>query len=102
MAELEIQRCPECEEMQKSHRNYCVWCGFYKEEYEYGDDKLVVRVTKFFYIGAKENTIIDKYIFDLENQYLKTYIVEEYDVQGNRKKSYWDGHVFDVNVIRKI
>ena len=26
------EKCPECEEMQKSHRDYCVWCGFYREE----------------------------------------------------------------------
>ena len=32
MSELEIEKCPECEEMQKSHKDYCVWCGFYKEE----------------------------------------------------------------------
>lgn len=26
------EKCPECEEMQKSHKDYCVWCSNYKDE----------------------------------------------------------------------
>ena len=28
----ETEKCPECEEMQKSHKDYCVWCGNYKDD----------------------------------------------------------------------
>lgn len=31
MSELEIKKCPECEEMQKSHKDYCIWCSNYKD-----------------------------------------------------------------------
>ena len=31
MFELEIKKCPECEEMQKSHKDYCIWCSNYKD-----------------------------------------------------------------------
>ena len=26
------EKCPECEEMQKIHKDYCVWCSNYKDE----------------------------------------------------------------------
>ena len=32
MSELEIEKCPECEEMQKSHKDYCIWCSYYKNK----------------------------------------------------------------------
>lgn len=24
------EKCPECEEMQKSHKDYCIWCSNYE------------------------------------------------------------------------
>ena len=26
----ETEKCPECEEMQKIHKDYCIWCSNYK------------------------------------------------------------------------
>lgn len=26
------EKCPECEEMQKSHKDYCIWCSNYKDD----------------------------------------------------------------------
>lgn len=31
MTMADNERCPECEEMQKSHKDYCVWCSDYKD-----------------------------------------------------------------------
>ena len=28
----ETEKCPECEEMQKIHKDYCIWCSYYKNE----------------------------------------------------------------------
>ena len=28
----ETEKCPECEEMQKSHKDYGVWCCNYKDD----------------------------------------------------------------------
>ena len=28
----ETEKCPECEEMQKTHKDYCIWCSAYKSE----------------------------------------------------------------------
>lgn len=30
----------ECEEMQKSHKDYCVWCGNYRDELVSNTDEL--------------------------------------------------------------
>lgn len=38
MSELEIEKCPECEEMQKSHKDYCAWCSNYKDDNHIAED----------------------------------------------------------------
>ena len=46
---VETEKCPECEEMQKSHKDYCIWCSNYEGEQDCGAqmDKLVSNTDEF-------------------------------------------------------
>ena len=70
------------------------------ENYEYLDNQLIVWLTIYHnYITPILSK--DKYIFTVQNGYLKSYTTEEYE--GNiRKRSIWDDHVFKVGLKRKI
>lgn len=69
--------------------------NYIKEFYKYEKNKLIVEVNARFSLGR------ERYIFNIENGFLKNYTIENY-IMHIRKPDYWDGTVWDVNIERQI
>ena len=74
---------------------------FTREIYTYSTDQLLVDSYRFS--NSKREPILGhtRYVFQVQNDILLSYTCEEYK-DGNRIPSAWDGHIFNVNLERKI
>ncbi len=72
-----------------------------REEYTYLENKVIV---DWYRLDMLDKSIFKnhtRYIFAIEDGYLKSYTIEEYD--GDRiKDSVWNGHIWEVSPPRKL
>ncbi len=71
-----------------------------KEIYSYSENKMEVDWFRFFDINSLQNLVNEKYVFNLVDGYLSTYMIQKID--NNKTSAYSNSDVFRVKLKRQV